>query len=121
MSDTRTILIADDEPLKVLTLEEHLVQAGYKVVTAVSGEEALALLKREHIDALVTDVRMPGLDGLALLEESVKLEPGRPVLVMTGYGDVQTAVRAMRAGAIDYLVKPVSGEEIALRLGRALA
>jgi len=121
MNGPQTILIADDEPLKVLTLEEHLVQAGYRVLTAVQGDEALSLLKQQHIDALVTDVRMPGLDGLALLEESMKLDPSRPVLVMTGYGDVQTAVRAMKAGAIDYVLKPVSGEEIALRLGRALA
>ena len=121
MTEARTVLIADDEPLKVLTLEEHLVQAGYKVLSAVTGDAALELLKQQRIDALVTDVRMPGLDGLALLEESVKLDPARPVLVMTGYGDVQTAVQAMKAGAIDYMVKPVSGEEIALRLDRALA
>ncbi|MGD0092055.1 MAG: sigma-54 dependent transcriptional regulator [Planctomycetota bacterium] len=121
MTEARTVLIADDEPLKVLTLEEHLVQAGYKVLTAVSGDAALALLKQQAIDALVTDVRMPGLDGLALLEESMKLDPARPVLVMTGYGDVQTAVQAMKGGAIDYVLKPVSGEEIALRLDRALA
>jgi DNA-binding NtrC family response regulator len=120
MGEARMVLIADDEPLKVLTLEEYLVQAGYRVLTAVSGHEALALLKQQPIDALVTDVRMPGLDGLALLEESIKLDPARPVLVMTGYGDVQTAVKAMKAGAIDYMVKPVSGEEIALRLDRAL-
>ncbi|MCY3023850.1 MAG: sigma-54 dependent transcriptional regulator, partial [Planctomycetota bacterium] len=121
MREPRTVLIADDEPLKVLTLEEHLVQAGYKVVTAVNGDEALKVLQEQPIDALVTDVRMPGLDGLALLEESMKLNPLRPVLVMSGYSEVQDAVRAMKAGAIDYMVKPVSGEEITLRLDRALS
>ncbi|HEY3321080.1 MAG TPA: sigma-54 dependent transcriptional regulator [Planctomycetota bacterium] len=121
MTEARTVLIVDDEPLKILTLEEHLAQAGYKVLTAVDGQDALNLLKTKSIDALVTDVRMPGLDGLSLLEESMKLSPNRPVLVMTGYEEVQDAVRAMKAGALDYMVKPVSGEEITLRLNRTLA
>jgi DNA-binding NtrC family response regulator len=117
----KTVLIADDEPLKVLTLEEHLTQAGYTVLTAVDGNAAMALLKTKPVDALITDVRMPGLDGLQLLDASRQLDPNRPVLVMTGYDEVADAVRAMKAGAIDYLVKPVSGEAIALRLERALA
>ena len=121
MKNKPVILIVDDEPLKVLTLEEHLKEAGYSVFTAVNGLDALDLLKTKSIDAVVTDVRMPGLDGLSLLEESMKLDASRPVLVMTGYEEVHDAVRAMKAGAIDYVVKPISGDEIALRIQRALA
>lgn len=117
----KTILIADDEPLKVLTLEEHLTQAGYTVLTAVDGESAMALLRSRPVDALVTDVRMPGMGGLELLEASKQQDSNRPVLVMTGYDEVSDAVRAMKAGAIDYLIKPVSGEAIAIRIERALA
>jgi DNA-binding NtrC family response regulator len=121
MMKQRTLLIADDEPLKVLTLEEHLSNAGYLVKTAVNGDDALAILKTQAIDAVITDVRMPGMDGIRLLEESLKLDPSRPVLVMSGYQEVQDAVRAMKAGAMDYLSKPVSGDEILLRLSRAFA
>jgi two-component system, NtrC family, response regulator len=115
----RTVLIVDDEPLKLITLEERLREAGFNVATATDGRKAQALLESGTVDALVTDVRMPGMDGLALLEKVRAASPGMPVLVMTGYGAVEDAVRAMRAGAMDYLVKPVSGEEIALRLTRA--
>lgn len=118
--NVKTILIVDDEPLKVLTLEEHLTQAGYTVLTAVNGEGAMTLLRSRPVDALVTDVRMPGMSGLELLEASKQQAPNRPVLVMTGYDEVSDAVRAMKAGAIDYLIKPVSGEAIAIRIERAL-
>jgi DNA-binding NtrC family response regulator len=121
MNGKRTVLVVEDEPLKVYTLEENLTEAGFNVLTALDGNVALDILKSEPVDALVTDVHMPGLDGLSLLEESMRMNALRPVLVITGYQEVQDAVRAMKAGAIDYIVKPVSGEEIALRLNRALA
>lgn len=121
MKSNCTVLIADDDPLKTLTLKEFLSEAGYNVLVAEDGNAALVVLKTETVDALITDVRMPGLDGISLLEASMQLNPNRPVLVMTGYDDVSDAVRAMRAGAVDYMVKPVSGEEIGLRLDRAMA
>jgi len=115
----KTVLIADDEMLKLVTLKDRLQKAGFKVITATEGDAALEILQKKEVHALVTDVRMPGLDGLSLLEKSKELEPARPVLVMTGYEAVEDAVRAMRAGAVDYMVKPVSAEEIAVRLERA--
>jgi two-component system, NtrC family, response regulator len=115
----RTILIADDEELVTITLEDHLKNAGFDVITAADGPAALEALKTKAPDALVTDVRMPGMDGLALLERAREIDPSMPVLVMTGYGAIDDAVRAMRAGAMDYLIKPVSGEEIRIRLSRA--
>lgn len=115
----RTVLIADDEMLKLMTLKNHLTKAGLNVITATDGAAALELLTGEEVHAVVTDVRMPGVSGLALLEKSKELDPSRPVLVMTGYGAVEDAVRAMRAGAEDYMMKPVSAEEILVRLERA--
>jgi two-component system NtrC family response regulator len=117
----RTVLIADDEILKLMTLKSHLAKAGLNIITATDGSDAYDILRSEKVHALVTDVRMPGMNGLALLEKSKKLDASRPVLVMTGYGAVEDAVRAMRAGAEDYLMKPVTAEEILVRLERAFA
>lgn len=114
-----TVLTADDEMLKLMTLKNHLTKAGLNVLTATDGLAAFELLRTVEVHALITDVRMPGMSGLSLLEKSKELDPARPVLVMTGYGAVADAVRAMRAGAVDYLTKPVSAEEILLRLERA--
>lgn len=115
----RTVLIVDDEMLKLMTLKNHLEKAGLKVITATDGQTALELLQTEEVHAVVTDVRLPGMNGLGLLEKSKALDPARPVLVMTGYGAVDDAVRAMRSGAVDYMTKPVSAEEILVRLERA--
>ncbi len=117
----KTVLIADDEILKLMTLKERLKKAGMKVITATDGIIALDILRSEKVDALITDVRMPGMDGLNLLEKSRELDSTRPVLVMTGYGAIEDAVRAIRAGAEDYITKPISDEEIHFRLERAFA
>ncbi|HUT53664.1 MAG TPA: sigma-54 dependent transcriptional regulator [bacterium] len=117
----RTVLIADDEILKLMTLKSRLNKAGLNVITATDGQTALDMLASQEVHAIVTDVRMPGVSGLTLLEKSKELDPSRPVLVMTGYGAVEDAVRAMRAGAEDYMMKPVSAEEILVRLERAFA
>jgi DNA-binding NtrC family response regulator len=117
----KTVLIVDDETLKLMTLKESLTSAGYDVLTATDGNQALDMLRSEKVQALITDVRMPGVDGLTLLEKSKEMDPSRPVLVMTGYGAIEDAVRAMRSGAADYLTKPISNEEILIRLERAFA
>ena len=117
----RTVLIVDDEILKLMTLKDFLTKAGMNVLTAQDGISALEKLKSEKIHALITDVRMPGINGFALLEKSKELDLSRPVLVMTGYGAIEDAVRAMRLGATDYLTKPISSEEILVRLERAFA
>jgi DNA-binding NtrC family response regulator len=119
--NAKTVLIADDEMLKLMTLKESLKKAGYNVVTAQDGNAALDFLKTAKVHALITDVRMPGIDGLSLLEKSKELDPSRPVLVMTGYGAIEDAVQAMRLGATDYLAKPISSDEILVRLERAFA
>jgi DNA-binding NtrC family response regulator len=120
MTTHATVLVVDDCSLLALTLGEHLEQAGCRVIIAERGDDALAILRTQTVDAVVTDVCMPGLDGLTLLEESKKLDPARPVLVMTGCGYAPSAARAMRAGALAYLLKPVKGDEIVRRLNWAL-
>ena len=101
------ILAVDDQRYFRVFLEDLLVQQGFEVRTAASGEEALHLLEREAFDVVVTDLVMPGLSGAELVERVKARAPGQDVIVVTSVGDVRTAVDAMRMGASDYLLKPL--------------
>jgi two-component system response regulator HydG len=114
------LLIVDDGREMADTLADGLRDRGYGVVTASSGREALVVLEREHVDALVTDLRMPDLDGLGLLAASRRLAPNRPVIVMTAYGAIDTAIESIRQGAYHYLTKPFKLDELVIYLERAL-
>ena len=116
----RRILIVDDNLEMARTLADGLTDRGYEAVAAGSGSQALAQLAREPFDALVTDLRMPDVDGLELLSASRKLDPDRPVIVMTAYSAIDTAVESIRLGAYHYLTKPFKQEELAIFLERAL-
>jgi DNA-binding NtrC family response regulator len=108
------ILVVDDRESVREVLREQLSDLGYGVLEAADGLEALALLKRAPIDLVVTDLKMPGLDGLGLLE---RLQPnGPPTLLFSAHGDVPTAVEAMRGGAIDFVTLPISAEALAERI-----
>ena len=108
------ILVVDDRKSVREVLREQLNDLGYGVLEAADGLEALALLKRAAIDLVVTDLKMPGLDGLGLLE---RLQPnGPPTLLFSAHGDVPTAVEAMRGGAIDFITLPISAEALAERI-----
>ena len=102
------------------TLAEGLDERGYDATACGSSTEAARRLGAEAFDALVTDLRMPGVDGMGLLALSRKAAPERPVIVMTGYGAIETAVDAIREGAYHYLTKPFALDELALFLERAL-
>src|SRR5215472_16664091 len=102
------------------TLAEGLSERGFEAEACASSVEASKRLESEPIDALVTDLRMPQVDGMGLLAISRKVAPERPVIVMTAYGAIETAVDAIRQGAFHYLTKPFALEELALFLGRAL-
>ncbi|MCB9831167.1 MAG: sigma-54-dependent Fis family transcriptional regulator [Planctomycetes bacterium] len=106
------ILIADDEKSIVLTLEDDLADAGHQVFTAADGNRALETIRREEIDVLVTDINMPGLNGLALLEQARALRPGLQVIVMTGYATIESAVQSMKLGAAEFLQKPFLNEQV---------
>lgn len=116
----RRVLVVDDERAVRAALRVNLTKEGYDVLLAATGGEALAALDADNPDAVITDVRMPGMDGLALLDEIQSRTPGLPVVVMTGHGSVENAVRAMQAGAANYIIKPVSRDEILMLLERAL-
>jgi two-component system response regulator HydG len=114
------VLVVDDHPDLVETLVDGLVERGYDAVACVSSVDAVRRLEAEAFDALVTDLRMPEVDGLGLLARSRAAAPTRPVLVMTAYAAVETAVDAIRQGAYHYLTKPFTAAELALFLQRAL-
>jgi DNA-binding NtrC family response regulator len=114
------ILIVEDEPIKRSVLEDELRAAGYVITTAASPLEAEPVLAGAYFDVVLTDLRMPGQDGLSFLRELKARHPEQAVMVMTAYGTVETAVEAMRLGAFDYLQKPFSTEELLLKLDKLL-
>jgi two-component system response regulator HydG len=121
MRDPRSrVFVVDDDRALAEALSEGLVDRGFDAIPIASSREAARRLVSEDVDALVTDLRMPGVDGLGLLEISTRSAPERPVIVMTAYSAVDTAVESIRQGAYNYLTKPFKVDELALFLGRAL-
>ncbi len=114
------ILIVDDEPDVLAFMQQLLEQKGYEVDLAAGGEAALSLLAERAPALMITDLRMPHMDGISLLARLHQLQPELPCIVLTAAGDVTTAVRAMRAGAVDYLTKPVDVGALLLAVERAL-
>jgi two-component system, NtrC family, response regulator HydG len=114
------VLVVDDNPEMARTIADGLAERGYDAVAVASGQEAIERLGSEHIDAVVTDLRMPRIDGLEVLAASRRLEPERPVIVMTAYSAIDTAVDSIRQGAYHYLTKPFKQDELAIFLGRSL-
>ncbi|MGH7302831.1 MAG: sigma-54-dependent transcriptional regulator [Candidatus Rokuibacteriota bacterium] len=117
---TASILVVDDEPAIQDILTWALSAEGYRVATAGSGEEALTRVEEEDFDIIVTDIVMPGLDGLEVLERSRVLNPRAAVIVMTAYAALETAIAALRRGAADYLEKPFSVDLLKERVRRLL-
>jgi DNA-binding NtrC family response regulator len=117
---TASILVVDDEPAIQDILTWALSAEGYRVATAGNGEEALSRVEQEEFDIIVTDIVMPGLDGLEVLERSRILNPRAAVIVMTAYAALETAIAALRRGASDYLEKPFSVDLLKERVQRLL-
>lgn len=116
-----TILIIEDEERMRRLLELVLRPEGYDLILASSGEEGIrALTEQPHIDLIVTDLQLGNTSGLDVLEASKRALPDVPVLIITGYGTVKSAVEAMRKGAYDYVSKPVDNEELKILISRAL-
>jgi two-component system NtrC family response regulator/two-component system response regulator HydG len=114
------IVVIDDEVNAAAALEALLEQDGYDVERANDGRSGLQLVERHDPDVVLTDLRMPGMDGLELLGRIKQLRPDAMVIVMTAYGTVKTAVKAMKLGAEDYLGKPIDVEELEVVLDKAL-
>jgi DNA-binding NtrC family response regulator len=120
MSDQARILVVEDEVNIRTALVALLEKRGFAASAAASGEEALARLEGEPADLVITDLKMPGLGGLELLRRVKAQFPDVEVLVTTAYGSIETAVEAMRAGAYDYLTKPIDRERFPVTVEKAL-
>ncbi len=115
------VLVCDDDRSVRAALSVNLAKAGHEVVVVERAIEALDRLRAEPIDLVITDVKMPGMSGLDLLDEVKTHWPDVRVIVMTGYGNAPDAVRAMQAGAATYLQKPIERDELLLVIERTLA
>jgi two-component system NtrC family response regulator len=116
---SRILVIDDDESFRKI-LEYNLKQAGYEVATAANGSEGLAWIEKDSFGAVLTDIKMPGVDGLAVLREVKKRAPETAVIVITAYGSIEMAVEAMKEGAYDYVTKPLNRDALLLTLEKAL-
>jgi len=114
------ILIVDDKEMMRDSVATTLSRKGHIVATAGGGKAALEKIAKRRFDAIITDLQMPEMDGLALLEEIRKIDEQLPVIFMTAYGTVETAVAAMKHGAYDYITKPFSGDELLVAVERAI-
>ncbi len=112
------VLIVDDDALSREFLVEAIEANGLETRAAADGSAGIALIEREEFDLVITDLRLPGADGLAVLRASRERAPARPVVVLTAFGAVETAVEAMRDGAADFLLKPLSPDQLDLVLRR---
>jgi diguanylate cyclase (GGDEF)-like protein len=121
MAATGRILVVDDERFFQELFREVLAAAGHQVKAVGSGQDALKRLAEEHFDLLLTDVVMPGLEGVALVREARRRDPELEAVAITGHDDVRLAVQAMKAGCADFLTKPVDRDELASVCEKALA
>jgi DNA-binding NtrC family response regulator len=115
-----TVLVAEDEEAARSSLLALLEAEGFRVFPARDGAEALSLILHEEPDAVLLDIRMPVLDGLAILRQALAGGSTSAFLVMTAFGDSRTAIEAMRLGAFDYLSKPLEFEQVLTQLRRAI-
>src|SRR6058998_2089983 len=116
----RTLLVADDDPGLRESLERTLTREGYRVLLASDGRAALERLQDGAIDLIVTDLKMPGLTGLELLRAAKAIAPDVDVILLTAFGTVEEAVKAMKDGAYDFLTKPFRREQLLKLIDKAL-
>jgi len=115
-----TILIVDDEKNYLVVLEALLGPEGYETITVDNAQDALDLIRESDLDLVITDMKMPGMNGMELLDEFKKIKPELPVIMMTAYGTIEMAVEAMKKQAFDYITKPFKNEELKLTIKKAL-
>lgn len=114
------ILVVDDERNIRYSLHRALTKAGYDVAVASSGEEAIALLATQQFALILTDIKMPGMDGLAVMRRAKELAPDIAVILLTGYAALESAIEALRQGAMDYLIKPCSVRDVLTSIEKGL-
>lgn len=116
-----SILVVDDEPNYLVVLSELLRDEGLEVFTASDGKAALEVVREVDLDMVISDMQMPGMDGMALLMEIKKFDKDLPVLIITAYAEIDKAVAAMQAGAFSYLAKPFSNDELIVTIDKAVS
>jgi two-component system NtrC family response regulator len=116
-----TILVVDDEKNYLLVLSAVLEDEGYEVLTAQGGHEALEIQKSSDLDLILSDMKMPAMDGIELLENIKALDPDLPVIMMTAHGTIDKAVEAMQKGAYSYILKPFDNERLTIYVKKAVA
>ena len=120
MTRPRTILAIDDDDSLRRVVEYNLAEEGYRVITAADGPSGLEAYQREAVDVVLTDIRMPGMEGIELLARLKSMQPELPVIMLTAFGTIDSAVEAMRLGAFDYLTKPFSRDQLRASVRKAL-
>ncbi len=120
VTQPKRLLVVEDETNLLRVLELHLAGAGFAVEKAASAEQALPQIERGGLDLVLTDLKLPGMDGLELLARIRLVDASLPVVVMTAYGTVETAVQAMKAGAGDYVLKPFALDDLVLTIEKVL-
>lgn len=115
------VLVVDDKEMMRDSVAATLARAGFEVASADSGTRALDLLGRRRPDAIVTDLRMPGLTGIDLIAKVREIDADLPIVLMTAFGTIETAVEAIKAGAFDYVTKPFEGDELIISVKRAIS
>ncbi len=118
---SRKILVVDNDPNVLEVLDARLASAGFRVVRALSGPEGLAVLRRGRVDLIISDMKMPLMDGMDFFTEARLIDPDVPVLFLTAYGSIPDAVKAVKAGAVDYLEKPFDGRKLVKKLKTILS
>jgi DNA-binding NtrC family response regulator len=121
MQANRKVLVVDDEPVVLQSCRRVLAEEGYDVETAAAGREGMRLALARNFDLVLTDLRMPDLDGMCLVRTLRQERPQTAVVIITGYGTVTSAVEALKLGVSDYLEKPFAPEEVAKAARDALA
>lgn len=118
---TAKILIVDDESAVRESLEELLRMENFQAESAGSGEEALKVLSEVKYDLVLLDIKMPGIDGVEVMRQIKKYHPDTRIIIITGYGSLDSAIESIRSGAQDYMLKPYTAEDILLSVNRALS
>lgn len=121
MHNVPNILIIDDEPLMRISISDALREEGYNIHSAASGSEGLMAIRGNVYDVIITDLRLPEVDGLQILKACKQVTPKSKILMITAYGSVETAVEAMKEGAYDYVTKPFSMDELIILVSRMIA
>ena len=115
-----SILLVDDEPIITVVIGSALEEKGYEVTTADSGERAVELLNQSSFDLVITDLVMEAMNGIGVLKNSKEINPETMVIILTGFGDMTSAIDSLRLDADDYILKPCEPEEMYFRVSRCL-